>query len=264
MKQSTFNFIKEAYNSSSKRLLFLDLEGTLVPSDLNDVSGAEGLHELLFRITNDSNNDVVLLSRQSQEQLDDSFSHLPLTLVSENGGSYRPSKGEWQSLVTSDDIWKEPIERAMRASVKQYPTSYLEIKHFSIVWRYADIHIIPHTERKQLQVAWRSLARQHQVTLQEHYQSVEFTAPGISKGKFAAFWVVTHSDYDFILAIGDDATDENLFEAIGDSYFTVKVGGDVGSAAKANLGKQEDVLPFLTDLIDLNKRPDSQIKMLKL
>lgn len=255
MEKTVVNRIKTAYDKSVKRLLFLDLEGTLIPAGVTAHNSPEDFRGLLFRLTNEPGNDVVLISSETQEILDDAFSYLPLTLVSENGGSFRRAKGEWQPVAAVETTWKEPLEQSLRSLVMQYPSSTLEVRHFSVVWHFAQVHSLPHLERRQLQVAWRSLARQHQVTLQERFSSIEFVAPGISKGKFAAHWMANHDHYDFILAIGDDPSDEDLFEAIGDNYFTVKVGLQLATAATARLEKQSDVLPFLAELIRSEKQP---------
>lgn len=55
------------------------------------------------------------------------------------------------------------------------------------------------------------------------------------------------SRYDFILAMGDDTTDEDMFRALPVSAITVKV-GIVSEKAKYNLSSQEEVLPFLEEL----------------
>lgn len=55
------------------------------------------------------------------------------------------------------------------------------------------------------------------------------------------------SRYDFILAMGDDTTDEDMFRALPVSAITVKV-GIVSEKAKYNLSSQEEVLPFLEKL----------------
>jgi len=60
--------------------------------------------------------------------------------------------------------------------------------------------------------------------------------------------------YDFILAMGDDTTDDDMFEALPRDSFAVKV-GSVSEKALYNMPQQERVLPFLRSLTE--KVPDA-------
>ena len=53
--------------------------------------------------------------------------------------------------------------------------------------------------------------------------------------------------YDFILAMGDDTTDNDMFRALPDSAVTVKI-GTVSEDARYNLKSQTDALPMLQAL----------------
>lgn len=53
--------------------------------------------------------------------------------------------------------------------------------------------------------------------------------------------------YDFILAMGDDVTDEDMFTALPYSSYTIKV-GNVSDNARFNILSQTEVLPFLSSL----------------
>jgi trehalose 6-phosphate synthase/phosphatase len=60
--------------------------------------------------------------------------------------------------------------------------------------------------------------------------------------------IAGHIKADFMLAIGDDITDEDLFRYLPQSTISIKVGSNK-SAAKYYLDEQEDVLQFLNQLI---------------
>ena len=71
---------------------------------------------------------------------------------------------------------------------------------------------------------------------------------GISKGN-AAIHLLTQNAYDYVLSIGDDRTDEDMFEALWphEICYTVKVGpGD--TAAKFKLNSVNDVVKLLQNL----------------
>jgi trehalose 6-phosphate synthase/phosphatase len=61
-------------------------------------------------------------------------------------------------------------------------------------------------------------------------------------------WLDTYA-HDFVIAIGDDWTDEDTFKAMPESAITVKV-GNTSSAAKYNLPSVKEVRAFLKTLSD--------------
>ncbi len=67
----------------------------------------------------------------------------------------------------------------------------------------------------------------------------------INKGK-AALTLIEKNNYDFIIAFGDDYTDEDLFKALPDSAISIKVGGNL-SAAKFYLRNPAEVRKLLAD-----------------
>jgi trehalose 6-phosphate synthase/phosphatase len=76
---------------------------------------------------------------------------------------------------------------------------------------------------------------------------VEIKNVEINKGK-AALNFLQDSEYDFIMAIGDDHTDEDIFKALPPTAVTIKVGSHV-SAARFFIGDYVDVRGFLKDLV---------------
>ncbi|MDQ2752599.1 MAG: hypothetical protein M3R72_06195, partial [Bacteroidota bacterium] len=72
---------------------------------------------------------------------------------------------------------------------------------------------------------------------------VEIKSIEANKGKSATHYI-NQNHFDFALAIGDDTTDEDMFVALADKAFTIKVGSDM-SSAKYYLKDVPDVRRFL-------------------
>ena len=72
---------------------------------------------------------------------------------------------------------------------------------------------------------------------------------GINKGVAAKHWLKDKS-WDFIMAIGDDYTDEDTFKVMPEEAFTIKVGFNE-TAAKYNITAVDDVLALLKKLAHL-------------
>jgi trehalose 6-phosphate synthase/phosphatase len=56
------------------------------------------------------------------------------------------------------------------------------------------------------------------------------------------------NSYDFILAVGDDKTDEDMFRALADKAITIKIGSG-HTLAQYNLANQTEVLRLLQHLV---------------
>jgi trehalose 6-phosphate synthase/phosphatase len=77
---------------------------------------------------------------------------------------------------------------------------------------------------------------------------VEVKHASVSKGKATLSWL-NEQDWDFVLAIGDDRTDEDVFRVLPEeSSFTVKVGLEQ-SAARYTLANVEEVRGLLAELV---------------
>ena len=252
MEKIDINQVAEAYKNSMRRLFILDYEGTLISSaGTSPPSVMEGVNELLFSLTGTPANRVVVISNQTKDHLAELFNYLPLTLAAENGGFFRILRDQWQAMNNGSLVWKNPVLHALSILAMRYKGSAVEQKHFSLIWNYDSVRTwIPPEELQQFQAALRSLAKKYGLRLHESDHSIEFTVPEVNKGKFAANWVGTHGEFDFILAIGDDSTDEDLFEAVGRDYYTIRVGLSSNSAARYYLDDQSYVIPFLKGLIN--------------
>jgi trehalose 6-phosphate synthase/phosphatase len=77
---------------------------------------------------------------------------------------------------------------------------------------------------------------------------VEIKNVEINKGK-AALTIVDNENYDFILALGDDYTDEDVFKALPDNAITIKIGNNV-SAAKFYMRSPTEARALLKHLTE--------------
>ena len=76
---------------------------------------------------------------------------------------------------------------------------------------------------------------------------------GVSKGTGAAEWLGAHPA-DFILAIGDDWTDEDLFRALPPPAYTVRV-GLANTAAQYHIPSHSAVRRILRELSESTENP---------
>lgn len=241
--------LRKRYAASNRRMLFLDYEGTLVSQ--NQASTDRVVEHVIDRLAGDTKNSVAVISDRSVPALMDCFVNNRATLVAENGGFMRSPNGQWQALGDLYMMWKEPVVTALRRLAASYPGTTIAEKHFSVKWTYQNgTNNLPTNDRKQLNVAFRMLSNQFDVPMVQTDVAVEYRTTEVNKGKFAASWMNLHGPCDFIMAIGDDSTDEDLFNSIGKVYTTIRVGFVSASQAKYYIESRRDVLPLLEELIE--------------
>lgn len=74
---------------------------------------------------------------------------------------------------------------------------------------------------------------------------LEIKNPDITKGRGAHPWL--DKKYDFILGVGDDSTDEELFQAMPMAGYSIKVGRGLTSA-RYRVSTHRDILRLLQRL----------------
>lgn len=247
--------VTRAYTASARRILFLEYEGTLVE---NADALLEGMFEtVLAALHEDSRNNTVILSDLSMTDLNSRLNRIPVTLVAESGGFIRNPYGQWQNVGGFYLLWKEPVVTALRRVADSYPGTTVEEKHFSVKWTFNNgLNHISEKDRRQLFVALRMLSTQYDVPMIETPGDVEYRTAGITKGKFVASWLNLNGPCDFILAIGNDKSDEDMFDSIGRTYLTVRVGHSTGSKARYYVDSRAEVLSLLRSLAVINNKTE--------
>jgi trehalose 6-phosphate synthase/phosphatase len=182
------------------------------------------LVELLEVLGADLTTEVVIVSGRPRRDLDEWFGHLPVDLVAEHGVWLRQKKNPWRMLKTLTREWKERVRPILQLYVDRLPGALLEEKEFSLAWHYrrADPEQAP-IRAKELLDDLAGYTRNIDVQVLEGNKVIEVRNTGVTKGTAAMEWVTAYAP-DFILAIGDDWTDEDLFRALPSTAYSVRVG----------------------------------------
>jgi trehalose 6-phosphate synthase/phosphatase len=237
-------------HKSKKRLIFLDYDGTLAPfaEKPEQAKPDKELPTLLEALTKDSRNEVVIVSGRNKESLDQWFKDLNVGLIAEHGGWIKEKGGKWETLEPLRDDWKEEIRPILELYVDRTPGSFVEEKDFSLVWHYRKVDPeLASIRARELKDALLHLTANLNLGVLEGNKIIEIKNVGINKGQVALRWI-PKEDWDFILAIGDDWTDEDVFTVLPESAYSIKV-GTFPSRAKFNLDSVKDVRSLLKDLV---------------
>ncbi len=239
----------QQHRAARKRALLLDYDGTLVPfvADPKLARPDAELLELLGALGAAAGNEVAIVSGRPRRDLEEWFGALPIALVAEHGVWLRPKDGEWRMLKLITTDWKDRVRPILQVYVDRLPGALLEEKEFSLAWHYRKADPDQASLRAQeLLDDLSGFTRNIDVQVLEGNKVLEVRNTGVSKGSAATEWL-GGQDADFILAIGDDWTDEDLFRALPPTAYSVRV-GLAQTAAKYHLGSHTAVRGLLRQL----------------
>jgi len=246
---TVLNQIQAAYSAARNRLIILDYDGTLMGFKRRpeDAIPTDVLLAQLDRLAADPLNRVVISSGRDHQTLENWLGELPLDMAAEHGAYYK-SKGKWVRNIPDEKPWNDEITTILQEFTDRTPKSMIEEKETTLVWHYrnVDAWLASLREQQLVETLIEPCSRQG-LQIMRGNKIVEIKSPNHTKGSEARR-LVAMDDYDFVMAMGDDTTDEDMFRALPDASYTIKV-GRMSQVARFNLSSQTKVLPFLRVLM---------------
>lgn len=241
------NNITSLYTQAQHRLFLLDYDGTLVslaPTPEQAIPTPE-LLALLERLSKDPHNTVVIISGRDRQTLDEWLGHLPVSFAAEHGFVFKRPGEAWTPVRKTTSLWKEPIRERLEQAVNAVPGSFIEEKGTALCWHYrqAKEQTLAKQELTRLREALVALCKKHDLRCIYGSMVVEVQPSGIDKGVAASYWL-SLQEWDFVLAAGDDTTDEDLFLVCPPSAITLKV-GEPPTAAQHILPSSDEFVQLL-------------------
>lgn len=124
----------------------------------------------------------------------------------------------------------------------------LEIKKTSLVWHYRNVNSwVGYLMGQKLIQAIQKPCQKLGLQIMQGNKIIEIKSARCSKGGVVKTLLKNHK-YDFLMAIGDDTTDEDMFKAMPPEAITIKI-GNLSPNARYNLNTQTQTLPFLHALL---------------
>ena len=225
-----FAAIVQCYRLAERRLLLLDYDGALVPftSRPERAVPPPELKILLSSLAADPRNLAVLISGRKRSDLDGWFGDVPgLGLAAEHGAAVRqPGAVEWKPLRPfSSRDWMERIRPVLEHFVNRTPGSFIEEKEYALVWHYRmSAPEFGEWLARELVAMLEGMLAETELRAIRGRKIVEVKPLWIHKGAVAERFASAYGHEGFQLAIGDDRTDEDTFEALPQSAWTVHVG----------------------------------------
>jgi len=217
-------------------VLLLDYDGTLVElkSRPEDATPSSRLKSLLRRLADRPDTSVFIVSGRNRECLQDFLGDLPLCLCAEHcywmqdnrtGGS-----GEVKEMVGISGDWKSRVRNILDEFTKRVPKSRVEEKDVSLVWHYRNCdEIFGALQAQELRMLLLQSLSHMPLEVIQFQKAVAIRPQGVNKGLVVRDAVLAENPKDTVyIAIGDDRTDQDMFEALqgaGVSHaYSIRVG----------------------------------------
>lgn len=220
--------VMKAYRAARNRVLLFDNEGTLA-TVMKKLSGVKAKGpsarnlECLQEICRETNNTVFVITGREKGVLEESYGDMEgLCMAAEYGAFMRWSAGEgWRSYGSHSGLWKETAAEVIRAYVSRTEGSESAIKESSVTFQYRNADPdLGSWQAKELCSHLDVLLRQfmNECEISSGLGYVEVKPRGVNKGT-SAYRIMQEvyerkGPIDFVLGIGDDTSDEEMFKVL--------------------------------------------------
>ncbi len=191
------------------------------------------------------NTKIVITSGRTKDVIERWFGGLSrISLVAEHG-AWIKDHSEWQKTDSSFD--KRPYLRTMKKFAPRTAGSLIDNKEFSVVWHYRRVNPeLAFVRNGELRLELQRIAEGTDIGIYNGKKIIEVKPKHLHKGVVAHEFSDRYPS-DFILAIGDDYTDEQMFEALPAHADSIKIGPGI-THAKYQVDRMEDGLTILDRL----------------
>eukprot|EP01117_Protostelium_nocturnum_P008256 TRINITY_DN2948_c0_g1_i2.p1 TRINITY_DN2948_c0_g1~~TRINITY_DN2948_c0_g1_i2.p1 ORF type:complete len:471 (+),score=170.10 TRINITY_DN2948_c0_g1_i2:616-2028(+) len=254
--------ITEIFGKSQKRLILLDYDGTLsaLCSSPEQAAPTAQLLALLTKLAEKDNTFIYVISGRDRTSLGDWLGHLNIGMSCEHGLFFRPfqrgSIAEWQDIIQTLDVnWQTDIKAIFRDFTDRTPGSMIESKEVNLTWHYRNADPdFGEYQKNELLMHLQDLPGMP-IDILPGKKAVEVRPQGINKGSVVRRILGMHPETDFVICMGDDKTDEDMFVEVDKSefenHYTIMVEKKVTNA-NFYIDEQKDVLTFLQMFAERN------------
>jgi trehalose 6-phosphate synthase/phosphatase len=252
LSSDTRKEIQSAFKQAKSRLILLDYDGTIqgfVSSpDPKQAKPSKKLLELLAAIAAKPHTTLAIVSGRTREALNLWFKDMPISMAAEHGAWIKHA-GEWSRAESSFQASKKPVLQTLNYYAKRTAGAFVEEKDYSLVWHYRNVPTqLAYVRSTNLKRELRQMLMNSGIGVYSGNKIVEIKPENIGKG-YVASELMALNPADFIMCIGDDYTDEDMFKVLPENAFTLKVGlGE--TAARHHVSSVDEVIKLLGSLKD--------------
>jgi len=241
--------IKKSFENSSKRLIIIDYDGTLVEFNENPELAIpdENLINLIKDLNKKTDTHVAIVSGRDKKFLNKWFGKIPITLIAEHGHYQKVNNEDWTKKLKVSNLWMEDLIPLFETFTDRTPGTFIEKKKNSLVWHYRKSDPELASDRVvEFKTVLTSLISEELQVLDLN-KAIEIISVRINKG--VAISELFKNNYDFIICMGDDISDEYMFNTLPEDSFSIKV-GNKNTNAKYYIQNPLEVRKLLKSIID--------------
>ncbi|HVK97199.1 MAG TPA: bifunctional alpha,alpha-trehalose-phosphate synthase (UDP-forming)/trehalose-phosphatase [Flavisolibacter sp.] len=251
LKAENIEKIYSDFVEAQKRCILLDYDGTLAPYQKipSLAVPSQDLINLLQELSKDTSNNIFIISGRDAKTLDSWLGNLPINLVAEHGAAIKLKNENWRETFSMSTEWKEQIRPMLDLFVSRCAGSFVEEKKSTLAWHYRNSHPeLGFTRSRELRNTLLQMTANTPLQVIDGNKVLEVRMIGVDKGVTATN-ILNDLQPDFILCLGDDTTDEDMFRMLRDKAYTIKIGRG-NTAAEFTILSQDEVYPFLKRFVD--------------
>ena len=236
-------------------LLLLDYDGTLVPfASVPELAiPDEELLGLLRALAARPRTEVHIVSGRQRETLERWVGALPVGIHAEHGFWSRPTPdAAWRARPAPAMEWRERVLAILAHFAAHTPGSLTEEKTASLAWHYRMVEPeFAAVQVNELRLHLTELLSNVPVEILTGDKVIEVRPYGVNKGTIVPPLLERMAPGTFVVALGDDRTDEDLFAALPPAAVAVHVGPGA-SCAGIRLADVADVRRLLAALLAIS------------
>ncbi|KAI3985812.1 hypothetical protein MKX01_026598 [Papaver californicum] len=221
-RKLSIDHIVSIYKRTNRRAIFLDYDGTIVPQTSMSKIPSPEVISVLNNLCSDPKNIVFIISGRGKDSLGEWFTPCEkLGVAAEHGYFIRwGTSSDWETCnLVADFDWKRIAEPVMQLYTETTDGSFIEVKESALVWHHKDADPdFGSCQAKELLDHLENVLANEPVVVKRGQHIVEVKPQGVSKGlvaeKLLSTMVNRGQAPDFVLCIGDDRSDEDMFETI--------------------------------------------------
>ncbi|KAH9861869.1 hypothetical protein J1614_011622 [Plenodomus biglobosus] len=253
------------YRQAKKRLFMFDYDGTLTPivQDPSAALPSDRVTRTLKMLAADPANSVWIISGRDQAFLNEYLGHIPeLGLSAEHGSFMRnPRSDVWENLTEKTDMsWQQEVLDIFQHYTDCTQGAFIERKKIALTWHYrrADPEYGAFQARECHKHLESTVGKKYDVEVMTGKANLEVRPRFVNKGEIAKRLVFEYGTEpgeppEFVLCLGDDFTDEDMFRSLrqsalpSDHVFSVTVGASSKQTlASWHLVEPSDVISVIS------------------
>jgi trehalose 6-phosphate synthase/phosphatase len=243
--------IKRLYSVSDSRLIIFDYDGTLMPFTKYPDQAIISLEviDIINKFAGDPINKVFIISGRDRHFLDIQFWNMNVTLIAEHGYLIKAPGEKWKKNILPDTAWKKESQALLEKYKEFCKGTEIEEKESSLVWHFRNANddcVALKIEKLKDEIR-QIIISNPTLQILEGNKILEIKSNQFNKGS-VMMPLLKNGQFGFILAVGDDVTDEDLFTIMPEKAITIKI-GEGTTSARYIIKEQSQIYELLKNLI---------------